>query len=195
MKTMKFLVGMIAAVVITGAASAQHSSSPKGFVNLGVKAGINLYKINSDDNTVYDQITGFHLGLLGHIHFNSQWALQPELVYSSQGAKSGSIEHRLDYINVPVLLQFMFDNGFRIQAGPQVGILVKADNKDNLNSIDLGLGVGVSYVVPSTGFGLDARYNHGLSNINKDDAVKLYNRGIQLGVFYIFGHNTRVLLQ
>lgn len=185
---MKFLIVMIAAVMITSAASAQHNSSPRGKVNLGVKAGINLYKINSDDNTVYDQITGFHLGLIGHIHLNSQWAVQPELVFSGQGAKSGGIEHKLDYINVPLLLQYMFDNGFRLQAGPQLGLLVRADNKNDLNSIDLGVGMGVSYVVPSTGFGLDVRYNHGLSNINKNDAVKAFNRGVQLGVFYIFGH-------
>ena len=184
----EFLIGAIAAVLITSAASAQHSGSPRGKVNLGIKAGINMYKISSDDNTVYDQITGFHLGLIGHIHMDSQWAVQPELVYSSQGAKSAVTDHKLDYINVPVLLQYMFDNGFRLQAGPQLGILVKADNKNDLNSIDLGVGMGISYVVPSTGFGLDARYNHGISNINKNDAVKSFNRGVQLGVFYIFGH-------
>ena len=185
---MKILSVIIAAILITGAASAQHSSSPKGKVNLGIKAGINLYKISSDDNTAFDQITGYHLGLLGHIHLDSQWAVQPELVYSSQGAKSAGVEHKLDYINVPVLLQYMFDNGFRLQAGPQFGFLVRADNKNDLNSIDLGVGMGISYVVPSTGFGLDVRYNYGLSNINKNDAVKSFNRGVQLGVFYIFGH-------
>jgi opacity protein-like surface antigen len=195
MKTMKFLIGMIAAALITSAASAQHSSSPRGKVNLGIKAGINMYKISSDDNTIYDQITGFNLGLLGHIHFDSQWAVQPELVYSSQGAKIGGSDQKLDYINIPVIFQYMFDNGFRLQAGPQLGLLVRADNKDDLNPIDLGVGIGVSYVVPSTGFGVDARYNFGLSNINKNDAVKAFNRGVQLGVFYIFGHNTRELLQ
>lgn len=188
MKTMKFLISMIAAVVITSAASAQHSSSPRGKVNLGIKGGINMYKINSDDNIVYDRITGFHLGLMGHIHLDSQWAFQPELVYSTQGAKIGGIEQKLDYINIPVLLQYMFDNGFRLQAGPQLGLLVRADNKDNFNSMDLGIGLGISYVVPSTGFGIDLRYNHGLSNINKSDAVKSFNRGVQLGVFYILGH-------
>jgi hypothetical protein len=89
----------------------------------------------------------------------------------------------------------MFDNGFRLQAGPQWGFLVSADNKDDINPIDFGVGFGVSYIIPSTGFGIDARYNLGLSNINKDDVVKSTNRGLQLGLFYIFGHNTRVLLK
>jgi hypothetical protein len=192
---MKFLIGLITAILITCAASAQHGNSPSGHVNLGIKSGINMYNIHNDDNTKYDQMTGYYFGLFGHIHLNSQWAIQPELVYSNQGAKNGDIKYTLDYINVPVLLQYMFDNGFRLQAGPQLGFLVSADNIVDLNPIDFGVGIGASYVVPSTGFGIDARYNLGLSNINKDDAVKSTNWGFQLGVFYIFGHNTRVVLE
>jgi len=192
---MKFLIGLLTAILITGAASAQHSSSPRGHVNLGIKGGVNLYNINSDDDTQFEQITGYHFGLLGHIHLSSQWALQPELVYSSQGAEYGEIRYNLDYVNIPVMLQYMFDNGFRLQAGPQLGILVSADNKDDLNPTDISVGFGMSYVVPSTGFGIDARYNMGLTNINKDDAVKSTNRGFQFGLFYIFGHNAKAILQ
>ena len=192
---MRFLIGLITAILITGAASAQHGNSPAGFVNLGIKGGINMYSIHNDNNTKYGQITGYNLGLLGHIHINNQWAFQPELVYSAQGAKIEGTRYNLDYINVPVMLQYMFDNGFRLQAGPQLGFLVRADNNDNYNSVDFGVGIGASYIVPSTGFGIDARYNLGLSNINKDDAEKSTNRGLQLGLFYIFGHNTSVVLK
>jgi hypothetical protein len=187
-KTMKFLIGFITAMLITCVVSAQHGNSPGGFVNLGIKGGINLYNIHYDTNANYDPLTGYHFGLLGHIHLNSKWALQPELVYSRQGTKNGDSDYTLDYINIPVLIQYMFDNGFRLQAGPQLGFLVRADNKDNLNPIDFGVGLGVSYVVPSTGFGIDARYNIGLSDINNDDAVVSTNRGLQLGLFYIFAH-------
>lgn len=183
---MKILVSVILLTFITFNASAQHSSSPRGHVNLGVKGGVNVYNYN---NTKYDQLSGFHVGLLGHIHLNSQWAIQPELLYSNQGASLADTKYILDYINIPVLLQYMFDNGFRLQAGPQVGILLRADNRDNLNPIDFGVSVGTSYVVPSTGFGIDARYNIGLSNINKNDATVTTNRGFQFGVFYILGHN------
>ena len=190
-KAMKFFIGLIAAILITGVASAQHGNSPSGHINLGIKAGLNMYNIHNDNNTKYDLRTGYHFGLLGHIHINSQWAVQPELVYSAEGAKN----HNLDYINVPVLLQYMFDNGFRIQAGPQVGFLVSGDNKADYNSIDFALSLGVSYVVPSTGFGIDLRYNHGLNDISKSSDVKSTNRGIQLGLFYIFGHNTREVIE
>ena len=188
---MKHLIGLLTAVLIAGIASAQHGNAPAGHITLGVKGGLNMYNIHNDNNTSYDQKTGYYFGLLGHIHRNSQWAFQPELVYSEQGAKN----HNLGYINVPVLLQYMFDNGFRIQAGPQVGFLVSSDNDIDYNPIDLALSIGVSYVVPSTGFGIDLRYNHGVSDINKSSDVKSTNRGIQLGLFYLFGHNSKIVIK
>jgi hypothetical protein len=189
-KAMKFLIALITAIMITGVVSAQHGNAPAGHVTLGVKGGLNFYNIHNDNNTSYDQMTGYHLGLLGHIHHDSQWALQPELLFSTQGAKN----YKLSYINIPVLIQYMFDNGFRIQAGPQVGFLVSSDDDIDYNPIDFALSVGVSYVVPSTGFGIDLRYNHGLNDINKSSDVKATNRGIQFGLFYLFGHNSRIVL-
>jgi hypothetical protein len=189
---MKFLIGLITAILITGIASAQHGNAPAGHVTVGVKGGLNMYNIHNDNSTSYDSRTGYYFGLLGHIHRNSQWAIQPEILYSAQGAKN----HNLGYINIPVLIQYMFDNGFRIQAGPQVGFLVSStDNRDDFNAIDVALSVGASYVVPSTGFGIDLRYNYGLNDITKDSEVKSTNRGIQLGLFYLFGHNTRQVIE
>ena len=113
-------------------------------------------------------------------------------------------KYNLDYINVPVLFQYMFDNGFRLQAGPQVGFLISAksknndnttDIKDDLKPIDFGVSIGASYVFPPTGFGIDARYNLGLSNINKKSTVNSTNRGLQLGIFYIFGYNSKIVLK
>jgi hypothetical protein len=165
--------------------------------NLGIKGGLNFY--NLDGSGKSDLKTGLHLGLLSHIHLTDQFAFQPELMYSSQGTKSGESGNslNLDYINIPLLFQYMFDNGFRVQAGPQVGFLVSAkaksgntsvDVKDQYNSVDLGLSLGGSYVFTETGFGIDARYNHGLSNIYDSNSLDATNRGFQLGVFYLFGH-------
>ena len=38
----------------------------------------------------------------------------------------------------------MLDNGFRLQAGPQAGFLLSADNKDDLNPIDFGVSIGAA---------------------------------------------------
>jgi len=148
--------------------------------------------------------TGYHFGFLGHIHFNKQFAFQPEIVFSNQGAKylveNVNTNYILDYVNVPVMFQYMFDNGFRLQAGPQVGFLINARSKNNnnitnikgdFNPVDFGLSIGASYIFPPTGFGIDARYNLGLTNINQGSSVYSTNRGLQLGVFYIFGYSKK----
>src|SRR5688572_3127830 len=192
---MKFYLSVIAAtILITTTANAQH-------VNLGLKAGLNLYNIHNSNGAEYDTKAGFHAGLIGHIHLARQFALQPELLYSAQGAKytTAGIESKLNlgYINVPIMFQYMFDNGFRLQAGPQVGFMInaksetndnKTDVKDNFKTIDFGLGAGVGYVHTPSGLGVDARYNFGLSSINENSTVKSTNRGLQLGVFYLFKH-------
>jgi hypothetical protein len=170
--------------------------------NIGIKGGLNAYTITNDNVFENDLKTGLHLGLIGHAHLSGQIALQPEILYSAQGSRytmSGNkVNLNLNYINVPLIFQYMYDNGFRLQAGPQLGVLVSAksksnnseyDVKDDFETIDLGIGVGVSYVNPATDFGVDVRYNHGLTNISKNDNSALYNRGFQLGVFYLFNHN------
>jgi len=182
---------IISLLIISTALQAQH-------VNIGVKGGLNLYTIQGDNSSSFKPFPSYHLGLLGHIHLGRTIALQPEIVYSVQGNKdnnNGDPNLYLNYINIPILFQYMYDNGFRIEAGPQFGILASAksgstDVKSNYNDYDIGFSVGVSYVKPSTGFGYDIRYNHGLYNINVNDAIKSYNRGIQIGFFYLFQHRS-----
>lgn len=166
-------------------------------INIGTKIGLNSYTINNDNNSDFDSRIGIHAGLLGHIHLNDDFALQPEIVYSMQGAKSGNSELKLDYINVPVLVQYMFDNGFRLQAGPQLGLLINAksennnssnDLKDEFKSVDATLSFGVGYVHPPTSFGIDARYNLGVNDISENSNVESTNRGFQIGIFYLFNH-------
>lgn len=189
-----YLLTAITFLIIISAAQAQH-------VNIGIKGGLNGYTIAGDNSSNNDTRYSFHIGLLGHIHLNKEFALQPEIYYSSQGTKYtiGSTETnlKLNYVNLPLLLQYMFDNGFRIQAGPQLGILASAkseigstvfDVKSNFKDTDVAVAVGMSYVKPSTSLGFDIRYNHGLTNINQNTAVNSYNRGFQVGIFYLFKH-------
>lgn len=178
-----------------GTANAQQT------INIGTKIGLNSYNIIEDNNGLgYDSKIGMHAGILGHIHLDGtsgQFALQPELHYSMQGAKRGDVNHNLDYLNVPVLVQYMFDNGFRLQAGPQLGLLVRAkavnntatvDLKEDFKSIDVGLSFGASYIHVPSSFGIDARYNLGLNDISESSAVSSNSRGLQIGIFYLFNH-------
>ncbi|MEO7445828.1 MAG: porin family protein [Ferruginibacter sp.] len=187
----KMITALMATGIIMGSAFAQTMS-------VGVKAGANFANLKPEGSSPYSTKTDLHGGLLFHIHVTDKFAFQPEVVYSGQGAKSkvnSKDKINLGYLNVPLLGQYMFSNGFRIETGPQAGILMSAkaktsnvstDIKDELNGFDLAWTAGLGYK-STGGLGVDARYNFGLSNINKDDAAgKLKNNVIQVGLFYQF---------
>jgi hypothetical protein len=165
--------------------------------HFGVKAGLNSASVKVTDGDDYDSKVGFYLGGLAHIHLTRHFAVQPELIYSTQGGKDGDdFKLKLNYINVPVLVQYMFNEGFRLETGPQVGFLVTAktksgdtefDVKDDLQSIDFAWTFGAGYLFPS-GFGIDLRYNIGISNISENNTFEARNRVLQAGVFYQFMH-------
>jgi hypothetical protein len=161
----------------------------KQHVEYGLKGGVNFATLNTDENNDLSNRTSFHLGGLAHVHLSKQFAIQPELMYSGQGANSSGGDIKLSYINAPVIGQYMFGEGFRIQTGPQFGLLVGAkagesDAKDNFNGFDLSWTFGAGYLTPS-GFGIDARYNLGLTDISKS-TTNVKNRVWQLGLFYQF---------
>jgi hypothetical protein len=187
------LLVLFSLLLLAGAVSAQHS-------NFGVKGGLNVYRLADAHQANYKPMVGFHVGFLSHIHLASQFAIQPEVVFSTQGSDFDNTELRLNYINVPILFQYMFDMGFRIEAGPQLGFLVSAkteengtkiDVRDNFKPFDVGVAFGGSYVHVPSGFGLDARFNVGLSSIDDRPVhVNTWNQGFQLGVFYLLGHKS-----
>lgn len=173
------------------ASTALFAQQPK----FGLKAGLNMATLT---NSGGDLKAGFHGGGLAHIHITPAFSLQPEIVYSNQGSKGSSDSKlNLNYINVPVLLQYNFDNGFRLQGGPQIGFLLNAKSKfgdletdvsDNYKSIDFSIPVGLSYLGYS-GFGVDARYNIGITNVVENSATNYRNSVLQFGVFYLFDHH------
>ena len=180
------------AFLLAGFAHAQHKSN----VHYGLKGGVNITNLASSPDVNYETKAGFYAGGLAHIHLNKSWAIQPEIMYSGQGAQANNAKVKLDYINVPVQLQYMFDKGFRIQTGPQLGILAaanikqgdtKTDVKSSFKTAELGWTIGASYVGES-GLGIDGRYNHGITRINDGGSTDLYNRGFQVGLFYVFRH-------
>lgn len=168
--------------------------------SFGLKGGVNFAKLSYKNpaNAQSDFRTGFHAGLLAHVHLTTGWAVQPEIMYSTQGAEYKQAlvgKDKIDYINVPVLIQRMFGPGFRLQTGPQLGYQLSAEfhpenggastNIPNINNVDFSWIVGAGYLTP-VGFGFDVRYNHGISNVYETGTLKTKNRVIQAGVFYQF---------
>ena len=188
---MKKITFALCTLFLSGALMAQQTS-------LGFKGGLNVSHLNSNGADEWGSRLGFHAGILAHIHVDPNWAVQPELLYSSQGTKytitNGEHDLHLDYVNIPVLLQYMFSNGFRVETGPQLGFLVNVKDRHNGNetgiftsddfkSVDFAWSAGLGYV-GSKGLGIDARYNFGLSNINDAGSNVLHNSVFQVGLFY-----------
>jgi hypothetical protein len=187
---MKTYILLLSLVFCGVAVSAQHVHP-----HFGVKAGVNLANLNLESDADLSTKTSLYLGALAHLHISQHFAIQPELMYSGQGAKynESGTKINLNYINLPILAQYMTGSGFRLQTGPQVGALVSAkvkddeistDLKDEYKKIDFSWAFGASYV-SNSGLGIDARYNLGLSNIN-DGTSKIKNRVFQVGLFYQF---------
>ena len=170
-------------------------------VNFGLKGGLNLATIDNNQNDNVGSRVAYHAGLFANLPVSSQIAIQPEAVYSSQGAKydfgNQDLNLTLNYVNIPVMVQAMVGKGFYAQAGPQLGILTGVADKiddteigsvttDDFKKTDVALGVGLGYKGLS-GFGVDARYNLGLTNINNTGSANIKNNVLQVGLFLQLG--------
>lgn len=165
----------------------------------GLKAGLNVSTLTNNEGSERGTKLGLHAGVLTHLHLSPNLALQPELVYSNQGAKytvsDGEHELSLHYINIPLQLQYMFNGGFRLQTGPQVGFLASVKDtrngretgfftSDDFESVDFSWSAGLGYL-SSSGLGIDGRYNFGLNNINDAGSATVKNNVFQVGLFYM----------
>ncbi|WP_159802266.1 porin family protein [Flavobacterium sp. MK4S-17] len=170
----KLLLSAVALMAFGAAAQAQE-------INFGVKAGANFTNIGGDFDA--DGKTGFYVGALADFSVSEKFHVQPELLYSNEGAEDASI----DYIRIPVMAKYYVIEGLSIQAGPHFGFKVAADEEidDNVKSFDFGLGIGAGYELPMGVF-FDARYNAGLANISDFDGVDGNTTGFQIGVGYRF---------
>jgi hypothetical protein len=160
---------------------------------------------NNNSGVGYKNRPGFHAGFTAQIHASPNIAIQPEVVYSSQGTKytMGGQTHnlQLNYVNIPLMVQAKVGGGLYAQAGPQVGILMNVSDKvgnvetgffdkEDFKKTDVAIGFGLGYSGVSP-IGIDARYNLGLTNINDGGNNNIKNNVLQLGLTYRLGSSGR----
>ena len=165
----------------------------------GIKAGVNVSNFTGGDfnNIEKSSLVGFHAGGFVRVPLGPL-IIQPELLFSSQGAKleEGGMEsnYRVSYINIPVMAQYETDRGFYAEAGPQVGFKVSEDIPnttvgDFAKGTDLSIAVGLGYHT-KIGVGIGGRYVIGVSNVGNFDAGNIdpdFRNGVfQFGIFYTF---------
>ncbi len=150
-----------------------------------------------------ETMLGFHGG--AYMRFRAGgFSLQPEVLFSTQGARlqnaTNKQDYKVNYITVPVMLQYITEGGFYLEAGPQIGFKASEDIPDNTienfaKSTDLAIGVGLG-LQSKAGIGIGARYLAGLSKVGDFDANNLdpdfRNSTIQASLFFtLFGNNRR----
>ncbi|CAM1372675.1 porin family protein [Tenacibaculum xiamenense] len=175
-------------------------------VQFGAKAGLNIASINGGNLQDLSSRTSFHFGGVAEIQITDKFSVQPEILYSAQGAKfkasEGLIETnvtwKLDYLNIPVMAKYYLADDFSLEAGPQIGFLlsskadvelndasVEQDINDVVKSTDFGLNFGLGYKLDN-GLNFGARYNLGLSNMLKESSESSKNGVFQFSVGYNF---------
>jgi hypothetical protein len=168
----------------------------------GLKAGVNFANLGGDDVDSDGKKANVQLyfGAYYNIALSDNISLQPELVYSGQGAKweEGGDKAKLNlaYLNFTPLFRYNFPGGFFVGMAPQVGFLSSAkwkydgeeiDVKDDVKSIDFSGALALGYMLPN-GFGFYARYAHGFTSIDKEDSdSKIFNRVFSVGLRYNIG--------
>lgn len=173
----------------------------------GVKGGVNLTNLTDDWNG--KSKFSFHAGAFAEYRINSIVGIQSEFTYSRQGLydkgnvtiagenilKDVKVWARFNYFNIPVLAKLYVLDNLSVNLGPQFGILLNSKMKvkqggtkitetiSGSKGLDLSFAMGLSY-----NFGyrwmLDARYNLGLTDVNKHSDGK--NSVFQLGLGYRF---------
>ena len=163
--------------------------------SLGPKAGLNISNYTGG-NIESDALVGYHIGGMLNYGFGDVFSIQPEVLFSTQGAKvrnnGNQSDFKINYITIPIMLKFKASSGLYFEFGPQAGFRASSDIPDQTinnfaKKLDLAAAAGIGYQSP-IGLGVGVRYIAGLSkvgdftgqNINPD----FKNSVIQASIFW-----------
>lgn len=186
-------------------------------IHLSPVAGLDLSQFSEEDGYAGSEngggsLVGFQLGLDAIAPINPQFGLESGLRLAGKGNKTSmngdgynySDKTVMTYLDVPILARYgLGESGFSFYGGVQPSLLLGAKRKsdgteggsnsetitDNFNTLDMAGSLGVGYQFKN-GIRLNLGYDHGFSNIAKDDTFgmsKINNRTLKLTLGYAFG--------
>ena len=158
------------------------------------KVGMTIANLSGDVENAKAKV-GLIAGAEAEYQITDMISLTGGAFYANQGVKFdtslGEGKYNLDYVNIPILCNFYVAKNFAVKLGAQFGIKTSAevkygkltiDDGDDFEAVDLAIPVGLSYEYQN--FVLDARYNWGLTKINKDSEFKIRNSVFQITLGY-----------
>ncbi|MDC8103863.1 MULTISPECIES: porin family protein [Chryseobacterium] len=198
-------------------------------IRFGIKGGANSAQFSQQQLSANNQKIGFNAGVFVNIPLSKQFSIQPEALYNQLGARSvlsstevttgattvktqRDYKTTLNYVSVPVMVQFKPADNFYVEAGPEFSYFIDGKNKgentvtsttngiattqknsvsetinkDDINKFNFGLGLGLGYYF-TRNLGINARYVNSLTKIDKSrPAAENNNRVFQLGLNYKF---------
>ncbi|MFI0490968.1 porin family protein [Flavobacterium sp.] len=158
-------------------------------LHLGIKAGLN-YADLTGTNVQTNAITSYHAGLVAEIKLLDKFSIQPELLYSTQGATYktvlGDVKNELGYIAIPVMAKIYLNNTISLELGPQASFLLSQKNNfdaNNSNTFDFTVAAGLGIKVTKSIF-IQGRYGLGLTEVSSSAQTK--NSVVQVSAGLMF---------
>ena len=161
-------------------------------MKIGIKAGVNYANFTSSKLQT-DALTSYHAGLVANFRLSEKFSIQPEVMYSTQGASYKNVvdevvdevKAELGYVSVPVLARIGLGKSVTLDLGPQFSWLASknVDFNTEVKELDFGAAGGLSLKLTDNIF-LQGRYVLGLSEIGKNADIK--NSVGQLSLGYMF---------
>ncbi len=168
----------------------------------GIKAGLNYAALSGYNG---DKLLNFHAGVFVHLTINENWRFQPELLYSGEGQHylvyddetTTPIKNTilLNYIQLPLVVQYFPCSSLYFEAGPQLAVLASAyskgggDGRMNLKrsftNTQFGMNLGAGYLFTQQ-LGVYARYCFGLTDITPYNSDANRSQTGQLGIAFRF---------
>jgi len=124
-------------VFFTAASLVSLTSFGQGF-HLGIKAGANGLKVDGKSFKEEFQY-GYNVGAFAEINFSPKVGIQPEVMWNQTNFRTADqfndlypegtndVKGKLNYLSIPLILNYRPVKFLSLQAGPQFGILLNSD--------------------------------------------------------------------
>ncbi len=207
MKTIRFI---ILVSLLSGSLLPAHAQANMGEFKWGLKAGVNFAGINNLEDIEKDNgRVGFVGGAFCKIPLKSNLSLRPELLFNMKGSSllipsdavgsTDRVRFTMNYLELPLSLDFEFFGIWDVHAGVQGSLLISENRKigdssvtgdsEDFNDFDFGWHAGTG--IDLGNLGLHVRFQQSLTpfyealNYGAGD-INLRNYGITLAFSYMF---------
>jgi hypothetical protein len=157
-------------------------------VTFGIKGGLNVSWLRNDDSQMDERI-GPLAGLFAAARLAGPIGAELDVLYSSNGYKSGSRSVAIDYVQVPLLATVKLPKIYRfhpmILTGPAASLRLRTQYgsaksstqtafKEDVNRVEIGWVAGLALEVPlgenGSAFIIEGRCTFGLTPVFVDDS-------------------------